>query len=1066
MITETKKKSVETILDSQRRDGEARSILQDLEKLISLSPERKLRWVWELIQNAKDCSVNGGKVNIYFTLTKDKVVFEHDGAPFQIEHLIALVRKTSTKSLEGLDGNTGKFGTGFVTTHVLNNNVTVSGLLENEDGCRPFSLLIDRSSDSLPDLMKALEIAYNNIDEFNGKPAASNIDGIKTRYEYSLEDYKFSIAKDGLKELERNLPFTLLINNERIQSVTITDENENTISFSISTPELIFSEIRFSKITKTGSNHSPIETGLLFKENSSLTIAIPATKELDKYLLSRITDQARIFRNFPLIGTEKSHFPCFIHSNLFQPSEQRDGIRTLKDNEDRPDKHADENRETLKMYLELFKSTFIELLENSVNNLHLVAESGIPDDTQNYLARNWFTNEIQKPLRDFLLQHELVTTVDGTTIKIEEAKFIKTFDFKNEPELYTIVSELFPSNCPDKDSYKDWKKIIEQDEEEWIKGIYIRIENVVQEVQEKNNIDELQILNRNPIDWLNRLIAYIQKTGKIELTEQYAIYPNQSNQFRKRFELKLDPGFDDKLKNISKNIFRNLYDDLILDSINNQEGIQPFETTQFFSSINNFIGVLVCNKASEEQTAAIFELGCYFKEAPASRRNEWFELTNILLPTLADKKSSSKSLDEFIFEPTDKWTLKYVCLLIEKSKDFKTFCETYFLNNTDNTYDWLNRFLAFVCRSEEGRDTAFKFSIVLTQDGDFKKNEYLIRENNPNEFEPLFKDLIKDYLGKGDPRGYLIDTRITNDYLPEKGANVLTDQIDRLFNELDIEQSVEETGKLNSLFHKLNDWYSKEEENKSTKPQSFFPIFTGKRPDLSVRAYGKEMSKIMSEKGMEEIKALTKLKLKSSELMQLEYAAQLAGGTEILLNIAHEIHEEAERIRWRKEVGTAAETAFKEAMQEIETKFDIENPDIGKDFTIISKATGKEFYIEIKSTVIGAETVKMSSLQGQTANQEKERYALCVITRPSGTLIGKEYFLQNVKFVSNIGELIGDKLTNILNDLKNLSEHETGDVNVAMDNKAYSVYISKKIWENGIGFTDFVELLKKYLLTA
>ena len=58
MITNSSKKTVSSVLDSQRKDGEARSLLQDLEKLISLKGERKLRWVWELIQNAKDCSVN------------------------------------------------------------------------------------------------------------------------------------------------------------------------------------------------------------------------------------------------------------------------------------------------------------------------------------------------------------------------------------------------------------------------------------------------------------------------------------------------------------------------------------------------------------------------------------------------------------------------------------------------------------------------------------------------------------------------------------------------------------------------------------------------------------------------------------------------------------------------------------------------------------------------------------------------------------------------------------------------------------------------------------------------
>jgi len=1067
MIADINKKTVSSVLDSQRKDGEVRSLLQDLEKLISLKGERKLRWVWELIQNAKDCAVDGKKVNISFTLTKDKLVFQHDGEPFQIENLIALVRKTSTKSIEGLDGNSGKFGTGFITTHVLNTKVTVNGLLQNEEGYRPFSLLIDRSFDTLPTLMQSLENAYAEIDSINNKAAITDTDGIKTTYEYFLEDYKFSIAKESLAELERNLAFTMLINNVQLASVTITDDNNRTVSFSIDNPQPAFSKIGFSKINKEGSNHSKSEIGLLFYKTLELTIAFPATKNGDTYSLNKIKEQARIFRDFPLIGTEKSHFPCLIHSNLFQPTEPRDGIRTLKDREDRPDKHADENRDVIKKYAELFQSTFNQFSDNKVGNLHLLAESGLPDDILNYLARDWFATEIQKPLRDFLLQHDLVKTADGSFIKIEKAKFIRTFDFETEAELYAIVSELFPSNSPDKDSYKDWKAIIEQDEEQWMKGIYIGIEDVVKEVEIRGSIDELKILNSDSIQWLNKLIAYILKTGKVDLTEQYAIYPNQSRHFKKRLNLKLDPGFDDKIKNISKNIFRNLYDELILDEVNNQDGIQKFETIEFFSSMNNFIGALDCNKATEEQTNSIFELGCYFKEANAPKRNEWFELTNILLPNLVAKKISSNTLEDFNFEPTDKWTLKYVSMLIEKSKDFATFSETYFRNDSSKTYEWLNRYLTFVCRNDESRDTAFKYSIILTQDGKFKKNENLIRENNPEEFETIFKDMIKDYLGKGDPREYLIDTKISNDYLTQKDADFLTEQIDKLFSESKTEQEIEEGERLNPLFHKLNDWYGKEEEKEKPRAKNLFPIFSEKRPKLSVRAYGKEMSKIVIEKGIDEIKALTKLKLKSSELNQLEQAAELAGGTQILLTIAQGIHDEAEMIRWRKEVGTAAEKAFLESMQDIETKFDIENPDVGKDFTIISKATGKEFYIEIKSTVIGEETVKMSSLQGQTASIEKHRYALCVITRPSGTLIDKEYFLEHVKFVPNIGELLGDKVTNILNDLKSLGEHEEGDdVNVAMDNKTYSVYIRKKIWESGIGFTDFVELLKTYLLPA
>ncbi|GEM_PF-5675117 len=132
METLNKDKSpVDIALEEQRKESEARAILQDLERLITTPNERKRRWVWELIQNAKDSvSIsdieNPQKVNITFHLSNNKLTFSHDGSPFALKDLLALVRRTSTKSYNNENGNTGKFGTGFVTTHALNRKVNVS----------------------------------------------------------------------------------------------------------------------------------------------------------------------------------------------------------------------------------------------------------------------------------------------------------------------------------------------------------------------------------------------------------------------------------------------------------------------------------------------------------------------------------------------------------------------------------------------------------------------------------------------------------------------------------------------------------------------------------------------------------------------------------------------------------------------------------------------------------------------------------------------------------------------------------------------------------------------------
>ena len=142
-MTETEEKR-----EAQRVEKEARDIIHDVNKLRSFSEKEKTRWVWELLQNAKDAATDNG-VDVIYELKDDKVVISHNGLPFETEHLLALLYKTSTKSLGNEDGSTGKYGTGFVTTHVLNKKLTVRGVHRNSKGLRQFSFDIDRNSVSL-----------------------------------------------------------------------------------------------------------------------------------------------------------------------------------------------------------------------------------------------------------------------------------------------------------------------------------------------------------------------------------------------------------------------------------------------------------------------------------------------------------------------------------------------------------------------------------------------------------------------------------------------------------------------------------------------------------------------------------------------------------------------------------------------------------------------------------------------------------------------------------------------------------------------------------------------------
>lgn len=110
------------------------------------------RWPWELLQNAKDTVVKRKNpeeryvdVTIkYYTDSegKKKLYFEHNGDQFTNKAITGLIWKFSAEKRneqtteDGLTRDkqsTGRFGTGFMTTHALSLTVDVSGSLFHDD---------------------------------------------------------------------------------------------------------------------------------------------------------------------------------------------------------------------------------------------------------------------------------------------------------------------------------------------------------------------------------------------------------------------------------------------------------------------------------------------------------------------------------------------------------------------------------------------------------------------------------------------------------------------------------------------------------------------------------------------------------------------------------------------------------------------------------------------------------------------------------------------------------------------------------------------------------------------
>ena len=92
------------------------------------------RWIWELLQNAKDTITNNpnrDSIKARILIEGDLVKFQHDGDPFTADARLGLLYKYS-EDKENAE-STGRFGTGFLTTHCLSKVVTIESNMYGDE---------------------------------------------------------------------------------------------------------------------------------------------------------------------------------------------------------------------------------------------------------------------------------------------------------------------------------------------------------------------------------------------------------------------------------------------------------------------------------------------------------------------------------------------------------------------------------------------------------------------------------------------------------------------------------------------------------------------------------------------------------------------------------------------------------------------------------------------------------------------------------------------------------------------------------------------------------------------
>jgi hypothetical protein len=147
-------KSLDEARDSTLVENTAQAVFKHLDRLEDNRAKFGARWVWELLQNARDTASPEG-VLVEIELAGLELRFRHNGAPFQPGEITHLIYHGSTKV--GGDGDLDHFGSGFISTHLLSRIVHVRGALA--DGSE-FEFNLDRSGLTVDNLHSAMDRSF------------------------------------------------------------------------------------------------------------------------------------------------------------------------------------------------------------------------------------------------------------------------------------------------------------------------------------------------------------------------------------------------------------------------------------------------------------------------------------------------------------------------------------------------------------------------------------------------------------------------------------------------------------------------------------------------------------------------------------------------------------------------------------------------------------------------------------------------------------------------------------------------------------------------------------------
>ena len=1011
----------------------ADKIREHLSKVMEAEAQSSKRWVWELMQNAKDIPNKYGKVSIKIDLTANKLIFSHNGNPFSLENVIGLVQQTSSKNSTNNDKNvTGKFGTGFISTHILSKKITVKGYVLYNGIHRKLNIILDRESDSSEDLIPKIKRALDLMDQIED----NQLFPIKHNYEYNRSELSFDtlfefellsdkskkLATDGIDDLVNTLPQTL-INLKEIKKVTVTnngipkiyEKKEIFTRNNVTAYEVVISNLESKKF--------------LSYRRDEITLAIEVNSFNPITLIKHFGQQPNLFRDFPLIGSEKFHFPYILNGHTFNPTERRDSI-SLHSEEGN---EAIENRKSIENAISISQEFTQWLIDNNAINRHICAYTIRPELKWENFSKNWFT-EIQTNWRKQLIELPLFETEEGVIIFLKNAVIPEDGDSKEfKEEFYELSKPIFSSKrIPKKNKYFDWLKILgprsdKEQRENWGVNLTKNAENLAQIINDFKDKEDLlnnsEIVNIGVLNlWLNGLYDYLIKTQQTDLLSKYALIPNQYGVFKKLNELYLEDPHNpipDELLDVLTKLGENWRNDLIDREVKIKLNIDKKECSDISLIINELLkekhwelnehrSTFLQRSNAREILTDILKLQAINSSAD-SFQNKLFDFGKALFKT-DDIVKNIENLTPFNFSTTKKLYIEIVHKEIQSLGELSGLQERLEKTEEDSLF-WLNKYLKLIQSNSEFKTLLEKNYKIIPN----RYKEFITYENVKSfgtEETPLddeLVDILFNLNNQEDWKGFLVHDGIHIDFSDKRKFEELSQSIEK--NIVAIKNDDNNNpgeGILDNYKNPILDLIEWIENSKNkTLANTYLGSFIAESGSLffklTVGNSNVGISAIKMLQDEKNVKLLSKIQdsnVPPEDLSELIDIITELGSTELLKERALDLREEMRNREALYKVGERVEEAIKNTL----TEFKVEKISIGA-FDLKISNNDKFYLLEVKSFKNNSNyPFLFAPSQANKAMLNESNYAVCTIERPLIELkeISVEYVKKNLLFAKNL----------------------------------------------------------------